>query len=415
MKRRALLAAALVAAVSGCGANKKAGGASQALDLWCWPGGLGPQTLANAVSQFAGLTPKIVDGDYLKTLMPVLGGKSGPAIAGIKGEDVASVLPRADLFVDLNLLGANALRSDYLDWKWQQGSTLDNQLIGFPIDIGPTAMFYRADLFEKAGLPGDPAEVAKQIPDWASFLDAATKLKAKKIKVVANAVGLFSLCCQQHTKQFVDESNHYVGDSQEIRTAWDIAVESIQRGVTAGVDNDDKRWAGLLNTGQVATDSGAAWHAADIAQAAPATKGRWRVANGAADGANIGGSFLAVPANGDDHQTAFSVIKWLLSPENQAKMFAEAALFPSAPAAYKMAQLVAPDPFFGGQRTTEVFAVSAAKKKRSFQAPADEELQQVFQNQLRALGAGSVTAATAWKNAVAKGRQAAQRLGVLTQ
>lgn len=415
MKRRAVLAAALVSVVAGCGTDKKASGPAQALDLWCWPGGLGTQTVAAAVKQFPGLTTKTVDGDYLKTVMPALGGKPAPAIAGIKGEDVTTVLPRADLFVDLNTLGAGALENEYLDWKWQQGSTLDNQLIGFPIDIGPTAMFYRADLFEKAGLPAEPAEVAKHIPDWPAFLDAGTRLKAKNVKLVANAWELFAVCCQQHSKRFVNESNQYVGDSEDVRTAWNIAVEAIQRGVTAGIANDDKRWTGLFDHGQVATDSGAAWHAADMMQAAPSTKGKWRVANGAADGANIGGSFLGVPANGGDHQTAFNVIKWLLSPENQAKMFAEAALFPSAPAAYKMPELIAPDPFFGGQRTTEVFAVSAAKKKRSFQAPADEDLQRVFQDQLRALTAGSVNAATAWKTALANGRAKAQSMGVLTQ
>jgi cellobiose transport system substrate-binding protein len=415
VKRRALLVAALASLVAGCATDKSTGDANRALDLWCWPGGLGTQTVAAAAKQFAGLTVKTVDGDYLKTLMPVLSGKQAPAIAGIKGEDIATMLPRADLFVDLNLLGASKLQGDYLDWKWQQGSTLDNQLIGFPIDIGPTAMFYRADLFAKAGLPSNPSDVAQRIPNWPTFLAAGTKLKARNIKIIANAWELFAVCCAQQSKRFVDESNQYVGDSAEIRGAWNVAVEAIQRGITAGIANDDKRWTGLFNTGQVASDSGAAWHAADVVQAAPATKGRWRVANGAADGANIGGSFLGVPANGGNHQTAFDVIKWILSPENQAKMFAEAALFPSAPAAYKMPELIAPDPFFGGQRTTEVFAASAAKKARSFQAPADGDIQQVFSDQLRAVTAGTTTAAAAWKNAVANGRQLAQSRGVLTQ
>jgi cellobiose transport system substrate-binding protein len=411
-----LLAAALVSVVAGCGTDKKkAGGGNQALDLWCWPGGLGTKTVAAAVKQFPGLTTRIVEGDYLRTLLPVISGRKAPAIAGIKGEDITTMLPRADLFVDLNTLGASALQNQYLDWKWQQGSTLDNKLIGFPIDIGPTAMFYRADLFEQAGLPPNPADVAGQIPNWPAFLDAGTKLKAKNVKLVANAWELFAVCCQQQSKRFVNESNQYIGDSADIHTAWNIAVEAIQRGLTAGIANDDKRWTGLFDHGQVATDSGAAWHAADMVQAAPSTKGRWRVANGAADGANIGGSFLALPVDGADHQTAFRVIKWLLSPGNQAKMFTEAALFPSAPAAYKMPELVAPDPFFGGQRTTEIFAVSAAKKKRSFQAPADEDLQLVFAAQLRALTAGSVDAASAWTTAVATGRQEAQSLGVLIE
>src|SRR6185369_12283964 len=208
--------------------------------------------------------------------------------------------------------------------------------------------------------------------------------------------------------------NHYVGDRAEIRTAWDIAAETVQRGLSAEIQNDDKRWSGLLNDGAFATELGPAWHSADIADAAPGTKGKWRVANGVADGGNVGGSFLSVPVNGRDHEAAFDVIKWILSPESQAKMFAEAALFPSAPAAYHMPELVAPDPFFGGQCTTEVFAASAAKRKRTFTAPADEAIEAVFQSQLRDVAAGGATATTAWQKAVASGRDAAKSQGVLT-
>ena len=79
-----------------------------------------------------------------------------PDITGIKGEDIASFLPNADRFLDLNTLGADKIASQYLDWKLKQGQTQDGKLIGFPIDIGPTALFYREDLFAKAGLPSDP-------------------------------------------------------------------------------------------------------------------------------------------------------------------------------------------------------------------------------------------------------------------
>jgi cellobiose transport system substrate-binding protein len=414
VKRRALLGAAAVAALGGCGGNKGAGDTTGALSLWCWPGGLGEGVVADAAKRFPGLSTKIVDGVYLSALTPVLDSNQAPAIAGIKGEDISAVLPRADLFVDLNTLGAGAAKGDYLDWKWRDGSTLDNRLVGFPIDIGPTALFYRADLFQKAGLPADPGEVAKAIPNWAAFLAAGEKLRKKNIRLIGNASAVFGLCCSQMTKRFVDQSNHYVGNSPEIRTAWDIATEALQRGLSAEIQNDDKRWSGVMNSGGFAAEPGPAWHSADIVGAAPGTKGRWRVANGAADGGNVGGSFLSVPVKGRDHEAAFDVIKWILSPENQARMFAEAGLFPSAPAAYRMPELVAPDPFFGGQRTTGVFAASAAKRKRTFTAPADEAIQSVFATQLRTMAAGATTATTAWKNAVAYGRDEAKSRGVLT-
>ena len=61
---------------------------------------------------------------------------------------------------------------DYLDWKVKQATTLDGKLIGLPIDVGPTALFYREDVFAKAGLPSDPAKVAEQLKTWDDFFAA---------------------------------------------------------------------------------------------------------------------------------------------------------------------------------------------------------------------------------------------------
>jgi cellobiose transport system substrate-binding protein len=137
------------------------------------------------------------------------------------------------------------------------------------------------------------------------------------------------------------------------------------------------------------------------------------VAGGAAAGANVGGSFLAVPAAGAHHNLAFRVISWILSPENQAKMFAEAALFPSTPAAYTMTQLTGPDPFFGGQHTGAVFAESAQKTRRAFQSPADWAIGECFGDQLQLVETHGKDPAKAWLDAVSAGRAAAKSHGVL--
>ncbi|WP_257876602.1 extracellular solute-binding protein [Alloscardovia omnicolens] len=49
--------------------------------------------------------------------------------------------------------------NDWLDWKVEAGKTSDGKMIGASNDIGPSAVCYRRDLFEKAGLPSDRAEV----------------------------------------------------------------------------------------------------------------------------------------------------------------------------------------------------------------------------------------------------------------
>lgn len=419
VQRRTLLGAVIAAAgLSACADGDEAAG-DGTTSLWIWPGGLDDAMVAQAGQHFAAktkLTVTKLEGNYQDQLSPVLGGSGAPAIAGVKGEDMNAVLPRADLFVDLNTLGARELQDDYLDWKWRQGSTLDNQLIGLPIDIGPTALFYRHDLFQKAGLAAEPDDVAAAIPDWPAYLAFGQKLvrKVPSVRLLCNAADLFSSCMGQNTRRYVSESNKYIADSDTVRAAWDVAVEAIRMGITAGIPNaSDKRYP-AYEAGTVASDTGPAWLSQDLAGSAAKSAGKWRVANGCADGANQGGSFLAIPANGSGHETAFEVIRWLLSPENQAKMFVGAKLFPSAPAAYQMPELQEPDPFFGGQRTSSVFAASAGKARLSYEAPSDFAIEQIFIGQLEKLESGGTTAATAWQTAVDAGRKLAAGKGVIT-
>ena len=64
-----------------------------------------------------------------------------------------------------------AAGDQFVDWTWSQVTFgEDNAVYAIPQDSGPTAMYYRADLFEAAGIP---------VPTtWAEYADAAAKIKA---------------------------------------------------------------------------------------------------------------------------------------------------------------------------------------------------------------------------------------------
>ena len=70
-----------------------------------------------------------------------------PDITGLKGEDIASYLPNADQFVDLRTLGADKLKASTWPGSGTRASPTTARMIGFPIDIGPVALYYRADVF----------------------------------------------------------------------------------------------------------------------------------------------------------------------------------------------------------------------------------------------------------------------------
>ncbi|GLY04448.1 MULTISPECIES: extracellular solute-binding protein [Actinoplanes] len=422
MSRRNVLRLSLAGAaatLTGCASEETTAAGTPDTVLWTWPGGLSTAVVTAAAEQFASRTrleTRVIEGDYRPQLADLLAqGGDLPGIVGIKGEDIASLLPRADLFADLHDLGADEVTSQYASWKWDQASAPDSRLIGFPIDIGPTATYYRSDLFAAAGLPTGVAELSAKMADWDGFFAAGAQLhdKLPKVGFTRNGAELFTILICQGTQRFVDEGNHYIGAGAHIQESWDLSVRLIDEGLTARIHTEDQdAWQKALADGTVATALGAAWLGYDIKTAAPDTAGKWGVAGGATTGANYGGSFLAIPQAGTGHELSFEIIRWILSPENQAAAFTDAALFPAATAAYDTTALTTADAFFGDQKTVEVFAASARKAHRVYEAPADTEIHQAFVEQLGEYESGRKDRATAWTDAVANGRRVAESMGV---
>ena len=401
-------------AVAGCAAS---GGRNAAgtIDLWYWSGGLSPNVVSDAVKRFAGqtkLTSAVIGGDFKQKLVTTMTSRRFvPDITAIKGEDMASLFPDADQFVDLNTLGAAKFRSQYLGWKWDQGLTTDGKLIGFPIDIGPTALYYREDLFKQAGLPTDPTVVAAQMKTWDEYFAAGVELHKAipKTYLVDNAGDIFTAAVGQGKQRFIDENGDFIGDQEHIKAAWDIAVKPITLGIDAKIN--DNSWNGNVSNGTVGSVIGAAWHALDIEQAAPDLSGKWRVAANPSGPSDNGGSFLAIPVECSDPALAFEIITWILDPANQARGFTDEALFPSTPASFTMPALTSGDPYFGGQRTIEVFGPAAQAVPVQYTAPADSAVSAPYFNQLINVENGSGSE-SAWNAAVSQAKQIFAQQGV---
>ena len=81
-----------------------------------------------------------IGGDFKQKLITTFNGGTGiPDITGIKGEDIASMLPQAERFVDLKTVGADSVLGDYVEWKVKQATTLDGKGIiceNHPLALG---------------------------------------------------------------------------------------------------------------------------------------------------------------------------------------------------------------------------------------------------------------------------------------
>ncbi len=324
---------------------------------------------------------------------------------------MANFRANADKFADLNEYGFSDVAGNYLEWKVKQGSTPDGKVIGFPIDIGPTGMFYREDVFAQGGLPTDPAQVGTALGTWDSFFEAATQLKGKTGGLmVVNASAVFNLVVGQGTTRFIDPSNTFIGDQQHIRTAWDLAVKAVTLGVDAKTEDGSTDWnAGITKAASRSSSARPGPHRHPQQRAGHVRQVARRERAGGPG--NIGGSFLAVTKSAKNPQLAYDIVKWILSPENAAQGFADASLFPASPASYQMEALTKGDEFFGGQKTIDIFGPAAEKIPIAFEAPADAAVSAPFFNELVNVEQGK-NAEEGWKAAVEAAKQIGQRAGV---
>ena len=72
-------------------------------------------------------------------------------------------------FVDLRKYGADAIKSRWLPWKYQQAVGKGGAVIGLGTDVGSLAICYRKDLFKKAGLPTNPRGRLEAVADVAGL------------------------------------------------------------------------------------------------------------------------------------------------------------------------------------------------------------------------------------------------------
>ncbi|MFG1669417.1 extracellular solute-binding protein [Streptomyces sp. Y7] len=409
-------ATALGGLASGCAVPT--GSTGRNMVLWYWSGGLSDTVVKNAKARYGSsveLDAIQIGGYYRSKLITTMAGNAHiPDIAGLKGEDMASYLPNSDQFVDLRTLGADKLKSRYLDWKWQQGVAPDGSLVGFPIDVGPVVHYYQPAVFEKAGLAHEPDDVSRELDTWEKFFAAGEQLK-KRIPgtyILTDVGSVFEMSIGQSTTRFVDEDRNFIGDGTNVRTCWERAVEAKRRGIVSNIVTGTPDSISATEKGKLPSQLNASWAAGDLKLAYPKTKGNWRVAGCPGGPSNVGGSFLAITKACREPERAFEVITWMLNADNQAQGFVEAGLFPSTPASYEMKKLREPDPFFGDQITMDVFGPAAEKIPVAFNSPYDVALGQPIRDEIKNVGVLGKDPKKAWEDAMSKCRRIAKHLGV---
>ncbi|MFF8945348.1 extracellular solute-binding protein [Streptomyces sp. NPDC014864] len=232
-------------------------------------------------------------------------------------------------------------KSNWLDWKWQQATTKDGQTIGLGTDIGPMAICYRKDLFQKAGLPSDREAVGKLwAGDWSKLVGVGERYKKKApggTVFMDSPGGLLSAILSSEETKFYDSSGKVVYKTNPaVKADFDLAAKAAQEGLVQPQTQFQPAWDQTIANSKFAAISCPPWMLGYLkAKSGKDAVGKWDVA-AAPKAGNWGGSFLTVPKSGKHVKEAEELIAWLTAPKQQAKLFAVQGSFPSAPAVYDM-------------------------------------------------------------------------------
>lgn len=410
-KYRALLMCLLllVFMVSGCSSGSSSNSDVKTLTLWYWNRSLDDNLINEVQKQFPGIriNAQKIGGDFKSKLKTTLAaGSGGPDIIAFN-DWVTELFPSSDRFYNLYDLGAKDIEGDYLDWKWQLGVTPKGEMIAMPIDTGPTALFYRADLFKQAGLPTDPEEVHRMMGTWEDYFAAGEKLQKAlggKVKLLDNIGQVYNQVNSQSNKVYFDKNENFIGEdpSSSMKKAWDLAVKASQMDLLANAGTFSTEWNAAMNNGKIASFVGAVWSKQILMDAAPDTSGKWRVARAPGGDGNNGGSFLAIMKTSKHPKESFEVMKWLLNSENQVTSFKELNLFPSASKALDSDAMKINEEFFGGQATGEIFTESARNVKPSYFGTKFSNLNGIVNRELSSVALEGKNPDKAWKDALSR-------------
>ncbi|MES9508621.1 MULTISPECIES: ABC transporter substrate-binding protein [unclassified Streptomyces] len=334
---------------------------------------------------------------------------SGSGLADIQGIEVGRIKEitdtKADSFVDL---GKVIDVGDWVSWKAKQATAPSGAVIGAGTDIGPMSLCYNTDLFKKAGLPTDRAEVAKKVAGgWEDYLKLGEEYKKKApagTYFMDSASAMFNAVVSSNAKQYYDESGKPVyKESPSVQQGWNLAAEVASKKLSQGLAQfDTNTWVPALRKGTIATVACPAWMAGQIsANAGEGNKGKWDITTApGATAANWGGSFLAVPKSGKNVEEAGKLVKWLTAPEQQAAVFKAIGVFPSNKGAYDLPDVKnAKLPYFNDAPIGQIYADEAKSIPEAVLGPKDGVIKDTISTQITNMEQRGTSPDKAWKAA----------------
>jgi lactose/L-arabinose transport system substrate-binding protein len=278
-----------------------------------------------------------------------------------------------DGFADLSDFGAGSLAKDFPSGLWASGQNAKGDQYGIPFEVNTNLVFYRTDLFRKAGVN------MNDITTWNQLLAAGKKIKTAtgadlfaidKAASQADSADFWQMLARLEGTFFFDKAGDIaLSDSGSV-----AALQFIKEANDAGLVADIPMSAGTTSQlkGQspvVAIVPGASWMIGSFPQTAPEMQGKWGVRTppamkaGGYTAASAGGTFLTVAESSKHQQLAYDFVKFSMANLEGRQLVTKASgLFPSYKPMWNTSAFQQPDAYFGGLNTSKL-VINALNQK----------------------------------------------------
>ncbi len=341
------------------------------VDVWAW--NIAAASLMGLVPEFENRHPEIkirvdMTGADMQSrfLLSLIAGVGAPDISQLQLVDAPKFAPSGAL-MDLTDL-AQKYEDRFTPSFWEN-CLYDGRIYAIPWDMGPCAVFYKRDLFERYNV--DP----ESIETWADYIEVGKHIVAESngrthmlALSVAGLFSFFEIVMQQTGGGIFDPEGRVIVNSPENVQALAVLRAILEAGIAAPVNAFTPEYLASFQDDTIATYPLAVWLGGSIKDYAAPTAGNWGVFRlpavepGGLRTSNLGGSVLVIPEQSDRKEEAWKYIEYVLCTEEaQIQQYRDFDLFPCLMTTFDDPFFDEPDPFYGGQKVRRLFAQDIEK------------------------------------------------------
>ena len=243
----------------------------------------------------------------------------------------------------------------------------DGRLYAIPWDMGPCAVFYKRDIFDRYGVDPD------QIETWDDFIEAGKHILERSgghTRMLALSTGrmqgIFEILMQQNGAQVFDDKGRIAINSPEARQVLSLIKRLLNSGICYGARPWSHEYLAGLKNDTIATYATAVWFGGTIKDTVQDFAGQasnWGVfrlpaiTSGGLRNSNLGGSVLVIPKQSLQKEAAWAFLEYALcTVEGQIAQYENYDLYPAYLPAQTDPFFDAPDLFYGNQMVRQLFS-----------------------------------------------------------